>query len=394
MTLDLFTVTMLTALVVVITSVIFIVETLVRKEEGAGRLWALAFLAGLLTVLAYLVWSASPGSWWAVAVGNGAFVATMASMWLGCRKYNDRPITIASIVAVAGVSATAGAVLIAGPLGGDWAGALVMFVGVTVFAGLGAAECLRGEMRATPTSWGLAFALGIESLYFFIRSIVFLAVGPEDPLFVTWFDTVSTSFFTITLSIVAVVVTSVLLVGRGRTGAARGARNVTLSDDDVLPETSFVHVLLGMSARARRRSELVAVVSVRIDELPAIATAFGSEAAANVSAAFRAVVRRFAPTSAFVGEDGPTGLLVGIQPQSATSASRAAMVIRRGLFDELSGVVGAVLPVVGVGVAVSDSVGYEPADLVRAANSAASRAAADPEATVIVAPGPGQRVSR
>ena len=40
---------------------------------------------------------------------------------------------------------------------------------------------------------------------------------------------------------------------------------LTLSDDDVLPEVSFAHVLLDMTARARRREDLVGVVSLRID---------------------------------------------------------------------------------------------------------------------------------
>ena len=46
MTLDLDSVLVMTALVVNVSGILFIVETLLRRDEGAGRVWALAFLAG------------------------------------------------------------------------------------------------------------------------------------------------------------------------------------------------------------------------------------------------------------------------------------------------------------------------------------------------------------
>ncbi len=70
-TFDLASVLVMTALVVNVSGILFIVETLLRRDEGAGRVWALAFLAGMLTTLSYIVWVQSPGAWWAVAVGNG-----------------------------------------------------------------------------------------------------------------------------------------------------------------------------------------------------------------------------------------------------------------------------------------------------------------------------------
>ena len=88
MNLDLLTVSVLTALVVV-TSVVFIVGMLLRKDESAGRIWGLGFLAALLTVVAYLAWAASPEAWWAVAVGNAAFLCGTGLMWLGARRFND-----------------------------------------------------------------------------------------------------------------------------------------------------------------------------------------------------------------------------------------------------------------------------------------------------------------
>lgn len=370
MTLDLFTVTLLTALVVVVTSVVFIVGMLLRKDDAAGRIWGLGFLAGLLTVVAYLAWAASPEAWWAVAIGNASFVCATGFMWLGARKYNGRPLVLAgSAVAVVAAVEVAN-VLALGRDGGDWAGAEVMFLGIMVFAALGATECLQGEMGRHRESWGLAFVLGLQSVYYVARTIAFFAVGPEDPIFEAWFGTVETSYLTITLSIVAAVVTSLLLAGRQRLRGSVGVTTLELSDEGILPEASFQRILLDMCGRARLRGELVGVVSVRIDDLPAIGTAFGSEAADAVLASFREGVRRYAPTSAFVGSDGANGMLVGIQPATVEDGRRIARRIRRGLFEELSGVVGAVIPVVGASAVLSDIAGYEPGSLIRAAQEA------------------------
>ena len=61
MILDLdYSVLVMTALVVNVSGILFIVETLLRRDEGAGRIWALAFLAAMLTTLAYIVWVQSP----------------------------------------------------------------------------------------------------------------------------------------------------------------------------------------------------------------------------------------------------------------------------------------------------------------------------------------------
>ncbi|SIT76484.1 hypothetical protein [Microbacterium sp. RU33B] len=370
MNLDLLTVTLLTALVVVVTSVVFIVGMLLRKDESAGRIWGLAFLAALLTVVSYLAWAASPEAWWAVAVGNAAFVGGTGLMWLGARRFNGAPMML-PVTAVAVVSAVALVVVLAlGPDGGDWAGAEIMFVGILVFAGLGARECLYGEMGHHRESWGLAFVLGLQSVYYLVRTGAFFAYGPESDVFSTWFGTVETSFLTITLSIVAMVVTTVLLSGRLRLRGSVGAVTLELSNEGIMPESSFERILLDMSERAMPRGELVGVISVRVDDIRSIGTAFGSEAADIVLASLRDGVRRYAPIAAFIGQDSQNVLYVGIQPSSHDESRRIARRIRRGLFEELSGVVGAVIPIVGVSVVLSDVAGYDPASLMRAAKEA------------------------
>ncbi|MFT4135279.1 hypothetical protein [Microbacterium sp.] len=370
MNLDLLTVTFLTALVVIVTSVVFIVGMLLRNDELAGRIWALGFLAGLLTVVAYFAWASSPDAWWTAGVGNSAFICGTGCMWLGARRFNERRMPVAAAAVGVVAAAELAIVLALGPAGGDWAGAEVMFVGLMAFAALGAVECFRGDMGRHRESWGLAFVLGLQALYYLARTIVFVVAGPHSAVFTTWFSTVTTSFLTISLSIVAMVVTTVLLSGRVRLRGSVGTTRLELSDEGIMPASSFERILADTAGRAQQRGELVGVVSARIDDLPSIGTAFGNEAAELVLVSFREGVRRYAPSSSFIGEDGLGGMLVSIQPSSPEEARRIARRIRRGLFEELSGVVGAVIPFVAVSAVLSDVAGYSAGSLVRAAQEA------------------------
>ena len=384
MTLDLASVLVMTALVVNVSGILFVVETLLRRDEGAGRVWALAFLAGMLTTLSYIVWVQSPDAWWAIAVGNGAFVAATGCMWLGCRRFNGRRMALPSAIVGAAVLAAAVAVVAEGPDGGDWAGALWMFVPLLGFAGIGAVECLRGALGESRTAWVLAAVLGFQSLYYVSRTTAFLTSGPDSALFQNSFSTVPTSFLTVTLTIVAVVVTSVLRATRAPMRGYLRPADGGDEQDGILTDDLFAGAMAQICARASRRSELVGVISVRLDELDQISTAFGSEVARAVSEAWRTGVWMYAPSNALVADDGPAGLLVGVLVDSAQDARRVAGTIYRGLFEDLGRVGGGVIPVVGIGVGMSDTAGYDPGELIRVAREAASRAATSVETSVLV----------
>lgn len=384
MNLDLASVLVFTALVVNVSGVLFILETLLRRDEGAGRIWSIAFLAAMLTTLAYTMWVQTGGAWWAVAVGNAAFVAGTGCMWLGCRRFNGRRMRWPSALVLVGVIGAAVAVAVEGDGGGDWAGALWMFAALIAFAGAGAVECFRGSMRESRTAWVLGAVLGFQSLFYIARTTAFLTLGPDSAVFEAAFGTISTSYLTVTLTIVAVVVTSVLRAGRApMRGYLRAVRPVD-AEGEIMGEGAFLAALEGLCRRAGRSGEHVAVTAVRLDDLDQISTAFGSEVAGSLAQAWRAGVRRYAPTNAVVAHDGPTGLVVGLAVPSAQEARRQAGVIYRGLFDDLGKVGGGVIPVVGVGVALSETSGYTPEALLHAARDAAARAAATVENSVLV----------
>ncbi|MGC5169720.1 hypothetical protein ACPW96_04270 [Micromonospora sp. DT81.3] len=380
-----FTVSVMTALVLMVAGAVFVIETLLRKDEGAGRVWALAFLAGMLTTVAYLVWGVSPRTWWAVAVGNGSFVAGTGLLWLGSRRFNERPMMVPSLVVGAASLAASIAVVIDGPDGGDWAGAIVMFVGIAAFAVAGTVETVTGEMGRNRNAAGLALVLGLQAAYYIVRSFVFIAFGPESWLFERWFNTIVTSLLTVTLTIVAVVTTSVLRAGKAQLPGRPQTTVLGMARDGVLLSDAFQRVLADRTAHARRNGELMGVISTRLDDLAQLSTAFGSAEAQQVQRAWRASAVRFAPTSAFVGDDGEGGVAIGVHPTSQADARRMATRVSAGMSEALAALGTSVVPVLGVGVALTDTVGYDPGKLVDAARDASARASDSDDAGVIVA---------
>lgn len=382
MMLDATSVSVMSALVVIVCAVVFIAGALVRRDDRAGAIWSVAYVGAVLTTISYALWAEYPSIVWLIAVGDAAFVAGTGCLWLGARRFNGRAMAWSTVVVVAVTGATIAAVLV-GPARADgWQGALVMFCSLILLAAAGAYESLRGELLSRKPAWSLAFVLALQALYYVSRTTAFLVVGPDSALFTSWFGTVTTSVILVVLIIVATVSTSVLLAERAPERAA--PVSIDDADDDIVTAQAFDVALRSLARRASWRRELVVVVSVRIDDLEQISSAFGSDVAQAVMHAWRAAVRRYAPASAVVGADGETGMVVASVAESPADARRRASVVYRGVFDELGRVSGGVIPVLGVGVGLSSAAGYDADALVRSARDAARRASASVESSVLI----------
>lgn len=382
---DIYTATLLSAIVVLVAGVLYLIETLLRKDHGAGRVWSLAFLAGVLTTLSYLVWTVSPDPWVAIAVGNGAIVASAGCLWLGCRTYNGRPQLVTGLsVGVVSIAAVV-AVLVYGPDGGDWAGAVVLFAGVGVFAGLGAIESRRGAMGSSLTSLGFTVVMTIESVFYLSRIVAFVIEGEDGRTFTGLLGSESVAILTICLTIVAVVTASILRAGQTSLRGENDTAVLELAADGVLRASSYHLVMRSLISRAQRNSELIGVVALRIEDLAQIGVAFGTAEQEELTSEWREGVRRYAPNFSLVGEGGPTAILVGFQPSSVGDARRVASRIHRRLLDDFAEMRSAVIPVMGVGVAMSDVVGYDVDAMFAAANAAAVQSASSSDASVIIA---------
>ncbi|MET0726438.1 MAG: hypothetical protein ABWY36_08825 [Leifsonia sp.] len=381
---DLWSVTAMTALVIVVASAVFITDTLMRKDDEAGRVWSLAYIAGVLTVLSYLVWVAAPDAWWAVAVGNSMFALSAGCMWLGARIFNGRTRPTWYLVA-AGSAAAFVAVIVEGPDGGDWAGAIVMYVTIAAFAAAGGSEAMRGTMKLNPNGRALALVLLLQSAFFIVRLAAFIAVGPDSAFFQTWFGSVAASFVTVVLIIVAAITMSVLRADRTRLRDDAASAVVGYTESGVLLHPSFDRIVNDWLNRMEYTDEQLALVSVRLDDLDAITTAFSHALAVDVAEAWVASIRRSVPTVSDIGEDGFGRLIIATPFATIDDARAAADLLRDGLLDETTTSPNGIRPTVSIGVALTDLHGYSLPTLVGAARAAADEAQREGGDAVVIA---------
>lgn len=363
------------SLVILVSAVMYLLDTLMLKDALPGRLWATAFLAGVFSAVCYLVWLTVPGAFVAVALGNGSFVAATAFIWLGCVAFNGRALRIPVAVTTAVLAIVIVWALIDGPRVGDWAGAVPLFLGNALFAVLGAIETRRGAVRRRWSAAGLTVVLAVEAVWFLVRTGVFLVQGPDGEVFLTYFGTSVSSFLTMSLVVAAVVVTSVLRTSESALRGNPETRQLVVDRNGVLLRESFGATLTILSARAQSAGEDLCVIGIRVDDLRRVATAFGPEEAEETVRAFRASVRRHSPTMALVGEADATGLSVAFATAPDADHRRLLRVLHDRVVADLSDLGTSVVPVVGIGVALASIDGSDGPTLVDRADAKASRSA-------------------
>ncbi len=380
-----FSVSLITAVVVLVCGVLFLFDTLVRRPELSGRLWAVGFLSAVLTTAFYLAWAADPETAWAIVGGNTAFVFGNGAMWLGCRAYNRRTLTWPGVVVVAVAALTATATSVELSLGGDdWSGAWVMFGALLAFAAAASIECCRHDLGSSLTALPLSLVFAFQAVFYLAR-IAVSAVFGFGAEFDSWVGSPQASILTVVLSITALVTASVLRAGRASLrGATGGGASAAGAVGVVLAPASFQRALALVLQAARRRRELVAVSVVELDGLEFIATAFGLDVRDEVVRTWRATMIENAPTLAVIGEAGAERLAMVNVVESPSEARRQAMALYRSLFESLGAVEGGVLPAIGIGVALTDVAGYEADALTDAAVSASVRAASGVASAVLL----------
>ncbi len=383
MTLDLFSVTVMTAIVALVATAIFVIETLRRRDAGAGRLWAVAYLCGTATTFAYISWAAGVGGAVAIAFGNASFILTPAFIWLGNRRFNDRPIGWQSVAVGTFAVLTFVAAVIRVPVEGSWGGWTVMAALIVVLFAAGGWEALRRPMGRLGNARLLTGVLFAAAVYYAARLVVFLVDGPQGAFFDAWFGSISANIVTVVLTMVAVVVTSILRASKSAIQRYEWLSENGVAADGIMLAGTYRDALRDMAERAGWRQEIVSVIVVHVDGLDEMGAAFGSDAADELAAQWRRSVRRHAPASAFVGEDGDSTLSVCGVASTAADARRQAAAIYRGCIDDLAGNPTGLLPVVGIGIGLTETVGYDTDTLLTSARAAALRASRSLEASVL-----------
>ena len=373
MTLDQQTLSLATGIVVLTAGLLFVFETVVRRDSTTSRLWSLGYLGGMLTAFSYLLWASSPTMWWAVAVGNAAFVVSAGAIWNGNRSFNGRRSLVE--VTLAAAVATGLAAAVAGPDGGDWAGAPVWLLCVAVLAGLGAAESMTGALRKDINARGLTIVLTLQSALFAARLVAYFLFGTESDVFASYLGTMTTSIVTIVLMVVAAVSMSVL---RSETSFARSRSRTTpvFTARRLVDNESFQQVAADRLERALNHDERVALLHVDLDDLDTINTAFGRSIADVVITAYATTIRNATPTSSVIGEVGAGRISIVFTEAQPGAALATATSLRRALLDtDVPEAPGASLTA-SIGVATTEHYGHDLDHLHQAARAAADDASA------------------
>ena len=371
MTLDFATLLLLSGLVVILCGISFIVNTAMRRNDASGRIWSISYIAGMLTAFSFSVWSVAPELWWVLAIGNGAQVISIGTIWSGSRVFNGRaaliwvPLAAGVIVAVlTAIEAPAGA----------WAGSTGLFVGISVFAGLGGAETMRSRMRRNLNARILSFALWIACAFYVMRTSIYVTLGPESQIFTDYFGSALTSIVVIMLVLLSTISLSILQAERS---GARALGDVTVgvhSVVGVLSAASFMQQWADWIERASFNGDRLAMIAMDVDNLPQMNTAFGRTFGDTAIRSVAQIIRHYAPTTSLLGHTGAGRFVIVIVASSPVEAEQLAIRLQTALVDEPIDPQQSLRATASFGVVDTDTFGYGLPVLRRALDDATLQA--------------------
>jgi diguanylate cyclase (GGDEF)-like protein len=356
--------------VIVISTISFVVNTVLRRNDIVARMWTVAFVSGILTSLSYAIWSVNPQAWWAVAVGNGEFVFSIGALWCGCRLFNERRsfLWVPLVAALVVLSAA----LARGPHGGAWAGSLEMFVGVAAFGTLAAVETRRANLSRSVTARVLTVVFAFVSVYYVFRAVWIVIDGPTGPVFTAYFGTIPATFVTIFLVILGAISTSILAVGR-QSGQRVGTRvGLTRQIPGVVGELAFQEAATDWLARAKRDRDSLVLVIFEIANIDHMNTAFGREYGDQAIYAVGRIACQSTPSASLVCHFRGARFAILTTAPAVGEAELVAEHLHTSLVETPIDPIEGIRAIATCGLATTEHDGYDFADLRASALAALS----------------------
>ena len=111
----------------------------------------------------------------------------------------------------------------------------------------------------------LTAVLMFVAVFYAVRVVLFVTFGPDSPLFSTWFGSISANFVTMTLTVVAAIVTSVLRSHRTAESRYAWLTEGGVAADGVMRARTFADAAADILARASWRADGVAIIVIHVD---------------------------------------------------------------------------------------------------------------------------------
>ncbi|MDJ0376927.1 diguanylate cyclase [Cryobacterium sp. PH31-L1] len=332
MQLDTMTLLQLNGVVIALCGVVFILNTAFNRNDSVGRIWSLAFIAGMMVTIAHGASETGQMIWWAIVVANVALTIAVGSVWAGLRRYNGRSrgfwvIAAFSVLVLA-------ATLLHGEVAGRWAGAAELWMGLAVLAVLGALEAVRARLRRDLSARILSVVLWIVAVAATARAVVFTVDGVGGAVFATYFSTAQFAALSLCLVVLMTVAAAALRAQQGSGSAVGDVTDGIHSAAGVLSAAAFVQAATDHLDRAENAGVGLALIGADIDNLPEINIAFGRVAGDEAIARFATKLRASAPVLSIVGHRASGRFLVLAGAASAAEARALAERIQTTLVDE------------------------------------------------------------
>ncbi|MDJ0350026.1 diguanylate cyclase [Cryobacterium sp. PH29-G1] len=389
MNLDSHTLQTMNGVVVALCTVGFTLNTAFKLNDTAGRMWSLAYVAGMMTIVAHAVGGQEPTTGWANLVGNITVVVAVAAVWAGARRFNGRRVSpyIAAGMAALGLL-TIVTTLIDGS-GAHPTSSVVVSLSVALLAVFGGAEFVRGRLRRNLNARIVAVTLGLAALAAALRALMFLADGLTGTVFTTQIHSIFVSTMTLCLVTLGTIALSVLRAESISGSAVGDLTDGIHSAAGVLSNTAFTQAATDHLARAEEADVALALIGADIDNLPEINTAFGRMAGDEAIARFAAKLRGSAPVMSLIGHRSSGRFQVLVVAAAGYLAHDLAEQMQIALVEEPLHGTALIRLTASFGIASTGDHGYSLYALDVAATAAIDTVKADGGNGVALDPAPG-----
>jgi diguanylate cyclase (GGDEF)-like protein len=288
--------------------------------------WCLSLACFLLSAMLFLL-NGTPVQVAANPLGNTVAVLGAGCVWAGARSLRGRTTSWSGLAA--GPAVVLLVSLLDDPAGDVWTGGPAFLLGMGVLIGLSSWELVQLLREGVPSDdargqyrfavLAMAVASGGVGVYYLLRCVVFVAVGPEHPVFVAGFGSQATTLLTMLLLVVVTFSMSALSheqqTSELRVRATRDGLTGTLN------RAEFVR-LAQQQVDDSRHPGTSALMVADLDNFKSLNDRFGHEAGDRALIAFADSCRDA------VGDTGLVGRLGGDEFVLLTASSEVERVAK------------------------------------------------------------------